>query len=43
MNLMRNWVHIKVAKVSVCVICAVRTESVGNFLWNCPAYFECRE
>ena len=28
MDLMRNWVNIKVEKVSVCVICAVRTVKV---------------
>ena len=32
----------EVEKVSVCVICAVRTESVGHFLWNCPVYSERR-
>ena len=36
MDLMRSWVDIEVEKVSICVICVVRTESVGHFLWNCP-------
>ena len=40
MDLMRSWVDIHVEKVSICVICAVRTESVGHFLWNCPVYSE---
>ena len=26
--------------VSVCIICAVRTVKVDNFLWNSPAYSE---
>ena len=34
MDLMRNWVHIDAEMVSVCVICAERTESVDRFLWN---------
>ena len=42
MDLMRSWVDIAVEKVSICVICAVRTESVGHFLWNCPVYSERR-
>ena len=42
MDLMRSWVDIEVEKVSICVICAVRTESMGHFLWNCPVYSECR-
>ena len=42
MDLMRSWVDIEVEKVGVCVICAVRTESVGHFLWNCPVYSERR-
>ena len=42
MDLIRSWVDIEVEKVSICVIFAVRTESVGHFLWNCPVYSECR-
>ena len=42
MDLMSSLVDIEVEKVSVCVICAVRTawESVGHFLWDCPVYSE---
>ena len=41
MDLMRNWVDIEVEKVSVCVICAVRTVKVWvTFFCNCPVYSE---
>ena len=42
MDLMRSWVDIEVEKVSICVICAVRTVKVWVTLWNCPVYSERR-
>ena len=42
MDLMRSWVDIEVEKVSVCVICAVRTVKVWVTLWNFPVYSERR-
>ena len=44
MDLMIKWLDIKVEMVSVrmCNLCSEGCESVGHFLWDCPAYFECR-
>ena len=34
--------HRGIGKVTVCVICGVRTAKVwvGHLLWNCPVYLE---
>ena len=39
MDLMNNWVDIEVEKVSVCVICGVRTVKVWVTLGGLPVFF----